>query len=72
MRDSSDRSVQIEMPMCKQTRIPGASFLSAILALLALLVAPIASAQDGVTFSISPRLYSTFMDATVITRRSQG
>ena len=63
MRDLSIGSVQIEMPMCKQTRIPGASFLSAILALLALLVAPIASAQDGVTFSISPRLYSTFMDA---------
>jgi hypothetical protein len=48
--------------MCKETQLPGVSFLSAILVVLGILVAPTASAQDGVTFSISPRLYSTYMD----------
>jgi hypothetical protein len=56
--------------VCKQTQVPGASFLSAILAVLGMLVAPLIAsaqdattpAQDGAAFSISPRLYSTFMD----------
>ena len=56
--------------MYKQTKVPGASFLSVIRVILGILVASSVSAQDaivptqnGVTFSISPRLYSTFIDA---------
>lgn len=50
----------------QQIRIRGLSILSVVLALLGILVSPIASAQDsdGASFAISPRIYYTFIDTS--------
>jgi len=51
--------------MCKQKTKPVVSFLTGILAISGVFIAPIASAQDGgMSFAISPRLYYTFIDTS--------
>ena len=54
------------MSIHKQRQETGISFLTLILAFLGTLVTPIASAQDadGINFSISPRIYYTFIDTS--------
>jgi hypothetical protein len=50
----------------QQIRIRGLSILSVVLALLGILISPIASAQDndGANVAISPRAYFTFIDTS--------
>lgn len=53
------------MNNCKLRAGPGVSLLSGALAISGMLLAPIASAQDGgVSFAISPRFYYTFIDTS--------